>query len=484
MILSAIFRSVRFFCSNWWDTVTVIVGRQSAIFSGRLCSGLVAPFFSLGNLICSSWGRRILLQSGAIYFLLGETHGEISLGTPCSARASGCAFHLVLLETKLFYPLEPPPPLYLGFCLWGNIYLCPSSLQCIYDIIIFQNCHIRCPAYIFSLSRVSAAAVSDLPYLHLLCLHCPVSTPPLFYSTVSYRFPSMLSPSSCISSAACFIILLRIFCSPHHTIFYHPRALPRTFLLQSFVAAMPMTPLFLSFLYPWHCHPCHPFHLFIYFTHHYASPSAAVPHPIIPCLIFPYLKRHDHHTWQCFSIPSLYSTPLENLWIPFILLCSTSLLPTIYCACSSNFSTLIYDFSDPLCSPCSVLLDPFYFNFSNPLYFAHSNLLLSIRAALLDPLHSKILSLLLSIPFFFIFLHSASIVSDHSPQLCLVRSVLSVSFLLIYDWSTHDTLWLIFYVLISWIISAWLGSVWLNSLSSGLSFDPLDLLIFPKITYH
>ena len=39
-------------------------------------------------------------------------------------------------------------------------------------------------------------------------------------------------------------------------------------------------------------------------------------------------------------------------------------------------------------------------------------------------------------------------------------------------------------ILISWTRSAWLGSVWLSSLSSDLSFVPLDLLIFFDPTYH
>ena len=42
--------------------------------------------------------------------------------------------------------------------------------------------------------------------------------------------------------------------------------------------------------------------------------------------------------------------------------------------------------------------------------------------------------------FFSIFLHSASIVSDHHPQICLLRSAHSISSLLISDFSAHAPL--------------------------------------------
>ena len=181
--------------------------------------------------------------------------------------------------------------------------------------------------------------------------HRPTSTPPLLSATVSARFPSLLSPSSCISAAAGVIILPHLFCSPHHTIFHHPRALTRIFLPPSFVAAVPIKTLFLSFIYHYRRHLHQPCHLFCHFNHHSASPPSASPHPLI-------------------------------------------------------------------CSPCSMLLTPFYFDCSNPLYFAHSTLLFSLRANLLASLHYDLLSLLLSVSFLSIFLHS----DDQWPTMCPVQT--------------------------------------------------------------
>ena len=58
---------------------------------------------------------------------------------------------------------------------------------------------------------------------------CPTSLPLRFSTTVSSWFPCLPSPSSRISSTSVVIILSCLLCSPHHTIFHHPRSLPRHF---------------------------------------------------------------------------------------------------------------------------------------------------------------------------------------------------------------------------------------------------------------
>ena len=100
--------------------------------------------------------------------------------------------------------------------------------------------------------------------------------------------------------------------------------------------------------------------------------------------------------------------------------------------------------------------------------------------SLSDPICSDLLAILLSASFFFVLLHSASIVSNRSPWLCLLRSACSVSSLLISDFSNHANLYLLFYVMISWIRSdrisaAQFGAAWI---SSALSFAHPDLQIF------
>ena len=95
-----------------------------------------------------------------------------------------------------------------------------------------------------------------------------------------------------------------------------------------------------------------------------------------------------------------------------------------------------------------MLLVPIYFACSNPLFFSHSDIIFYLHTTLLAPLQSdmlalilsNLLALLLSSLFLSIILHSASIVSDYYPQLCLICSILSVSSLLISDFFAHDPL--------------------------------------------
>ena len=68
-------------------------------------------------------------------------------------------------------------------------------------------------------------------------------------------------------------------------------------------------------------------------------------------------------------------------------------------------------------------------------------------------------------------LHSAVLQSDHFPQICLLRSVLSITDMLNYDCSVHALICL-------------LRSDWISSLRSSLSFVPMDLLISLKITHN
>ena len=251
-------------------------------------------------------------------------------------------------------------------------------------------------------------------------------------------------------------------------------------------------PLFLYFPHTYCRHPNNPWPFFCHFPHHSASPPAAVPHPLMTCLIYLYLQRHHHHTRRRLYVPIIFYTPLENLGIPSLSLRATSLFPKIFCACRSNFSPLISACSSPLWSLPSVLLAPIYFAYANLLYFAHSDMLFYLRASLIAPLCSNLLALppsnLLALPlsasFLSILLYSHSIVSDHSPKLCLLYYIFSVSSMLIYDWSAHSPLWLLRSVMLARIRSAWLGSVCISSLSSALYFPPLNLLIFIKITYH
>ena len=123
-----------------------------------------------------SRGRRILVRVGAACFLLGEAHGKIIFGAPCSARESGREFHLVVLGTALFYLLDPPP-LQFGVYFQGHLYLFPSSSQVIYAITLVPNHHLCCPAF-FLPPHVSAAAVSVLPYLHCRFPRCLTYPPP------------------------------------------------------------------------------------------------------------------------------------------------------------------------------------------------------------------------------------------------------------------------------------------------------------------
>ena len=68
-------------------------------------------------------------------------------------------------------------------------------------------------------------------------------------------------------------------------------------------------------------------------------------------------------------------------------------------------------------------------------------------------------------------LHSDLIQSDHSPQLCLLRSACSISDLLNSYCSTHALICSLRYA-------------WISSLRSVLPFIPLDLLFSLKITHH
>ena len=194
--------------------------------------------------------------------------------------------------------------------------------------------------------------------------------------------------------------------------------------------------------------------------------------------------------WICveshrFPVPSLYSTPLENLRMTSLSLRATSLFPKLSCAWSYNIPPLISAWSAPLWYPGSVLLAPIYFACSNPLFFYHSDLIFSLCDALLDQLRSDMLNILLSdlinlllsvlfCPFYFIMLQSSLIIPLSS----------LFFYLLIYDCSAHDPLLLICSVIIARIRAACIVSVWLSSLSSALFFAPLDLLIFLRITYH
>ena len=110
--------------------------------------------------------------------------------------------------------------------------------------------------------------------------------------------------------------------------------------------------------------------------------------------------------------------------------------PTISCVWSSIFSTLISARSALLWSPHSVLIALIYFSCFNTLFYPHSDLLLSLCAALIDPLRSNMLALLLSDLFFSIFLHSTSIVSDHLSTLCMLHYIRSVFSLIPSDYST------------------------------------------------
>ena len=166
---------------------------------------------------------------------------------------------------------------------------------------------------------------------------------------------------------------------------------------------MPPMPLFMSFPHPYHRHPNQPSHLFCHCTHNSESPTSAVPHPLLTCLILPHLQCQHHNP------KSLLYTIRKMGMVPMSLR-KTPLFTTIFCACSSNFSLLISACYNPNWYPRYVMLAPINFAHSNPLYFSHSDLLFSLRAALLDPICSNLIAiissnlfpLLLSASFFYI----------------------------------------------------------------------------------
>ena len=95
-----------------------------------------------------------------------------------------------------------------------------------------------------------------------------------------------------------------------------------------------------------------------------------------------------------------------------LLLCYTSLLLKISCACSSNLSLIIPARSDPLRSPCFYLIAPICLACYNNICFSHYDLILYLL--------SDLIALLLSASFLSIFLHSASIGYTHYPQIYLI----------------------------------------------------------------
>ena len=133
-------------------------------------------------------------------------------------------------------------------------------------------------------------------------------------------------------------------------------------------------------------------------------------------------------------------------------------------------------FLDRIFSPLCIVL---YYTASSALlhttFFAlRSDLLTAILFYFLARLFS--ISVMFSLPsdlprFPPTYLPSALLKYDQSPQLCLLRSACSVSDMLNYNCSAHALICL-------------LQFAWINSLRYALSFVPLDLLIYVKITHH
>ena len=156
-------------------------------------------------------------------------------------------------------------------------------------------------------------------------------------------------------------------------------------------------------------------------------------------------------------------------------MCATSLFPKISCVRSSDLSPIISDQSDTLFSSCTMMIDSVSFDCYNHLYVVQYDLIFYIYTTLLAPLRSNLIDIILS-ALFSIFVHSASIGAAHYSQLCLVRSTHYTAYMIISYLSTHDTICLIFSVLMAWIRFYCFISVWFSLINSDMSSSPLKLL--------
>ena len=117
---------------------------------------------------------------------------------------------------------------------------------------------------------------------------------------------------------------------------------------------------------------------------------------------------------------------------------------------------------------CLICYDPHWFSHS-PIWSSRYTFLFSFGTALLSLY--DVLALLLSATFFTTWLHSALLQSDNSPHICLIWYDLSISDILNSDSSAHALIYLLL-------------SAWIILIRYDLSFVPLDLLIYLKITHH
>ena len=137
--------------------------------------------------------------------------------------------------------------------------------------------------------------------------------------------------------------------------------------------------------------------------------------------------------------------------------------------CLSTFSGRIFSLLCVVlyCTDCSALLHNTFLTLGYDLLTINFSSLLAHLFSLY-----VMFSLCSYLPRFFItWLHSDMLQSYHYPQLCLLRSALSISDLTKYDWYSHAMICLLRYS-------------WIRLLRSALSFFPLDLLIYLKITHH
>ena len=220
--------------------------------------------------------------------------------------------------------------------------------------------------------------------------------------------------------------------------------------------------------------------MFLFLTPpHYVVITPSPP----PCLYVPYsVSRSLFYFYSNYFIASplsLLATCWPLTWNTFLSLNSTiplsislslSLLSLIFSLLSIYILSL--SLLSLIRSTLNVLRYLLHYIFLAPPQYSYSYPLLVILTyyIFLDIIY--MLSPAPVSPFSFAFIWST-----HYPQICLVCSDFSVSYLLYSDWSNHYPLFWIRYLIIDWVGLDFLISPWLSLLLSALSFVPLHLII-------
>ena len=313
---------------------------------------------------------------------------------------------------------------------------------------------------------------------NLLCCR-PVSPPPL---SPPYRISITALPiaphlhrharpppsSPLLLSAICII--------PHlHCLRCHPPA----FLFQSLSQCLPLSCVFHHRL------------SLCSFVSDVSPPPLFISSPNIFCCR-PHITRHIFCHWRCPTCIcrrhscSAFTVPCVLLPFPFIVCCNR-LKPLLSPPpCTTSAINLIFHsyFSALIFLLLFDILVMHYFLCSSLIFSLWSDILNLLFSSLLAPLfliRSSLLRNCFSALICRVFLHfpslwSSTLQSNMIIPLTYVRSTMIYLIIIFFDLSDLNYT--------AQIVADWIRSVWLSLLRYDLSFTPLDLLIYLKVTYH